>query len=376
MADNPDPTDSDTGADSGTGSVILTPLGLDALDRLPPTAQPLAGSSRGFSSVEVRIWDGRALVLSETVTADALLPWAAAQVPGHAGAIEKTLARLTGKRAAFAGLDMGRSAIMGVVNVTPDSFSDGGDHLDPARAIDAGLAMREAGADILDIGGESTRPGAEPVSLQEELDRVLPVIEGLAKAGVRVSIDTRHAAVMSAAAQAGAAIINDVTALRGEPESLQAAAESGLPVMLMHMQGEPQTMQDNPHYEDCLSEVYAFLEQRVAAAEAAGIARERIAVDPGIGFGKTLEHNLELLRGLGAFHGLGCPILLGVSRKRFIGRLSRNEEAKQRGPGSIACALTGRSRAAQIFRVHDVAETRQAMTLFSVVEGLEPPSAE
>jgi len=264
---------------------------------------------------------------------------------------------------------------MGVINVTPDSFSDGGDHLDASLAVEAGLAMREAGADLLDVGGESTRPGAEPVTLQEELDRVLPVVEGLAKAGAKVSVDTRHAGVMRAAKAAGAVVLNDVTALQGEPQSLRVAAESGLPVVLMHMQGQPQTMQKDPRYEDCLCEVYAFLEARIAAAEAAGIPRERIAIDPGIGFGKTIQHNLELLRGLGAFHGLGCPLLLGVSRKRFIGRLSRDEPAKERGPGSIATALTGRARGAQLFRVHDVAETRQAMTLFSVIEGMEPPPA-
>ena len=309
------------------------------------------------------------------MTADALLPWASAQIPGHVEEIERTLERLTASRTSFAGLDLGRAAIMAVINVTPDSFSDGGDHLDATRAIDSGLEMLEAGADILDVGGESTRPGAEPVSLQQELDRVLPVIEGLSKEGARISVDTRHAEVMRAATDAGAAIINDVTALRGEPNSPKAAAASGLPVVLMHMQGEPQTMQKDPRYVDCLSEVYAFLEHRIEAAEAAGIARERIAIDPGIGFGKTIAHNLELLRGLGAFHGLGCPILLGVSRKRFIGRLSRDEEAKARGPGSVATALTGRARGAQLFRVHDVAETRQAMTLFSVIEGLEEPRA-
>lgn len=358
-----------------SASVILTPLGLDLADSLPPTAQRLAGGNRGFTAVEVRIWDGARVSLKETVTSDALLPWASTQAPRHLEAIEAALARLTAPRTDFAGLQMDRACLMGVINVTPDSFSDGGDHLDAERAIEAGLAMREAGADLLDVGGESTRPGADPVPLEEELKRVLPVIEGLAKEGALVSVDTRHAEVMRAAREAGAAVLNDVTALQGEPGSLRAAAESGLPLVLMHMQGEPQTMQKDPRYEDCLSEVYAFLEARIAAAEAAGIPRQRIAVDPGIGFGKTIEHNLELLRGLGAFHGLGCPILLGVSRKRFIGRLSRDEPAKERGPGSIACALTGRSRGAQIFRIHDLAETRQAMTLFSMIEGMEPPPA-
>ncbi len=356
-------------------TVVLTPLGLDLAHRLASTALPLAGGPLAFSALEVRLWRDGKVICRETVAADALLPWASVQYPEIAQAIERRLALLTKPRKPFAGLELTRALVMGILNVTPDSFSDGGDHHDPVRAIESGLAMLEAGADILDVGGESTRPGAAPVTLKEELGRVLPVIEGLAKAGAKVSVDTRHADVMRAARDAGAAVINDVTALEGEAGSLSAAAETGLPVVLMHMQGEPQTMQQNPHYEDCLSEVFAYLEQRVAAAEAAGIPREKVAVDPGIGFGKTIAHNLQLLESLGALHGLGCPILLGVSRKRFIGRLSRDEEPKQRMPGSIAVALTGRARAAQIFRVHDVAETRQALTLFSAVEGLEPPKA-
>lgn len=366
---------SDPREESDRLTVVLTPLGLDLAHRLASTALPLAGGPLAFSALEVRLWQGGKVICRETVAADALLPWAAVQYPEAAEAIERRLALLTTPRKPFAGLELARAQVMGILNVTPDSFSDGGDHLDAGRAIDSGLAMLEAGADILDVGGESTRPGAAPVTLKEELARVLPVIEGLAKAGARVSIDTRHAAVMRAAKDAGAAVINDVTALEGDPASLATAAGTGLPVVLMHMQGEPQTMQQNPRYEDCLCEVFSYLEGRIAAASAAGIPRERIAVDPGIGFGKTIAHNLQLLESLGALHGLGCAILLGVSRKRFIGRLSRDEEPKQRLPGSLAVALAGRARAAQIFRVHDVPETRQALTLFSTVEGLEPPKA-
>ena len=350
-------------------TVILTPLGIGLRPKLSATALSFAGGPLAFTELEVRVWDGKKVALREVLSADALHAWAAVQVPDLADDVARRMELLTASRAPFAGLAMDRAAVMGVINVTPDSFSDGGDHLDPARAIESGLEMWEAGADILDVGGESTRPGAEPISLQEEMDRVLPVIEGLKAQGARVSLDSRHAKVMRAGAAAGAAILNDVTALEGDPESLQVAAETGF----MHMQGEPQTMQKEPSYSDCLSEVFTYLEQRIDACEAAGIPRERIAVDPGIGFGKTIAHNLELLQALGAFQGLGCPLLLGVSRKRFIGRLSRDEQAKQRLPGSLAAALTGRARGAQIFRVHDVPETRQALTLFSVIEGMEPP---
>ena len=255
----------------------------------------------------------------------------------------------------FAGLNLERPVVMGIVNVTPDSFSDGGDHLDPMLAIERGLMMCEAGAEILDVGGESTRPGAAPVTIEEEQERVLPVIEGLAKAGATVSIDTRHAAVMQAAAGAGARIINDVTALTGDQASLATAARLGLPVILMHMQGEPETMQANPTYQDVVEEVLAYLMARVAACEAAGISRNKIVVDPGIGFGKTLEHNLAL-------------ILLGASRKAFIGKLGGGVEPKDRLAGSLAVAIEGARRGAKILRVHDVPETVQALRLWAAIE--------
>ena len=268
----------------------------------------------------------------------------------------------------FAGLPLDRPLVMGIVNVTPDSFSDGGDHLDPVRAIESGLAMREAGADILDVGGESTRPGAAPVSIEQEQARVLPVIEGLAASGVAISIDTRHAEVMAAAARLGAGIINDVTALSGDPASLETAARLDLPVILMHMQGEPQTMQANPLYDDVVEEVLAYLKLRVAACEAAGIAKQKIAVDPGIGFGKTLDHNLELIRHLERFQETGCPVLLGASRKSFIGKLGGGAEPKDRLAGSLAVAIEGARRGAKILRVHDVAETVQALALWRAIE--------
>lgn len=272
--------------------------------------------------------------------------------------------------ASFAGLSLDRPRIMGIVNVTPDSFSDGGDFLDPERAVAHGHELLEAGADILDVGGESTRPGADPVAVGDEIARVLPVVEALAKDGALVSIDSRHAAVMRAALDAGAAIINDVTALTGHVRSLPLAVEAGVPVVLMHMRGEPGTMQADPAYDDVVEEVHAYLAERLATCVAAGVPRENIAVDPGIGFGKTLDHNLALLANLDRFRDFGCPVLLGASRKSFIGMVTeRGESPKQRVGGSIAAALAGVTQGADILRVHDVAETRQALEIWSAIRG-------
>jgi len=267
----------------------------------------------------------------------------------------------------FAGLALSKPRIMGIVNVTPDSFSDGGEAFRVSDALERGHAMLAAGADILDIGGESTRPGAEPVSISEELERVLPVIEGLVAAGALVSIDSRRAVVMRAAIAAGARIVNDVTALTGDAEALETVAATDADVVLMHMQGEPQTMQANPTYEDAPAEIRDYLAARIDACEAAGIGRVRIAVDPGIGFGKTLDHNLQILSRLDELHALGCAVVLGASRKTFIGRLSGVEDAARRAPGSIAAALAARARGVQIFRVHDVAETRQALDVWEAI---------
>ncbi|MEK9722140.1 MAG: dihydropteroate synthase [Rhodospirillaceae bacterium] len=278
---------------------------------------------------------------------------------------------------AFAGLALDRPRIMGIVNVTPDSFSDGGEAFRVDDAVVRGLAMVAAGADILDVGGESTRPGAEPVSPDDEIARVRPVIARLTAAGALVSIDSRRADVMAAAVDAGAAIVNDVTALTGDPDSLSLVAGRGVPVILMHMQGEPRTMQDDPTYDVPSADIRDYLAERIAACAAAGIPRERIAVDPGIGFGKTLEHNLELLAHMDAFHALGCAVVLGASRKSFIGRLSNAEDPHDRTPGSIAAALAARARGVQIFRVHDVAETRQAFDVWEAIAraGREKPGS-
>lgn len=281
-------------------------------------------------------------------------------------------------RPRIAGLAMDRAHIMGIVNVTPDSFSDGGRLTSTQAAIEHARALEVAGAGILDIGGESTRPGSDPVPLDEELRRVMPVIEGLAgRVEARISIDTRKAEVMRRAAAAGADLINDISALTHDRASLDVAAESGLPVILMHALGDPKTMQDAPAYDHVLLDVFDYLEQRIAACEAAGIERGRLIADPGIGFGKTVDHNLTLLHGLSLFHGLGVPILLGASRKRFIGAVtgagnvggaSADQRPDERVAGSIAAALMGVAQGAQIIRVHDVAETKQALALWQAIE--------
>ncbi|HEX8568694.1 MAG TPA: dihydropteroate synthase [Caulobacteraceae bacterium] len=257
---------------------------------------------------------------------------------------------------------------MGVVNVTPDSFSDGGRFLDEAAAVSHARRLIAEGADILDVGGESTRPGAEPVAEADEIARVVPVIEAVRhESGIPISVDTMKPSVARAAVAAGATIWNDVAALRGEG-SLEAAAELGCGVVLMHMQGEPRTMQRSPTYEDVVREVRDFLARRAAAAEAAGVARERIWIDPGIGFGKTLEHNLMLFRALPELAALGFPVVLGVSRKRFVQFLDPSaEQATDRLGGSLAAALHGADRGAAVLRVHDVRETVQALAVWSAI---------
>lgn len=260
--------------------------------------------------------------------------------------------------------------IMGVINATPDSFSDGGRFLDPVKAVAHGLTLADEGADILDIGGESTRPRAALVPVGEELSRTLPVIEGLQKAGcaAQVSIDTRKPEVAEAAVKAGAAIWNDVSALTYSPEGVSVAADLSCDIVLMHAQGDPKTMQDNPYYDDVVEEVYAFLAGRIEACVNAGIDEARLIVDPGVGFGKTLEHNLALLASLGRLRDLGRPVLLGASRKRFIAALDRDGPAGERLGGSLAAALAGWRQGASIFRVHDVAATRQALTVAKAIE--------
>ena len=278
--------------------------------------------------------------------------------------------RLSRARGNFGGLATTRPQIMGILNITPDSFSDGGLFLRPEAAVMQARLMA-GGADIIDIGGESTRPGAVEVTEADEVARTQPVIAALRGGGLDlpISIDTRKAAVARAALAAGAAWVNDVTALRHDPAMAAVVAASGCPVILMHSIATPATMQDDPVYDDVLLDVFDALRDRIAVAVAAGIARDRIAVDPGIGFGKTLQHNLTLLARLSLFHDLGCPVLLGASRKRFIGTISAESDAARRMPGSLAVALAGVAQGVQMIRVHDVAETRQALTLWQAVNG-------
>lgn len=348
------------------GALYLRPLGMvTAAADLPGSAR-LAGGPLRFGLCEVIRRAGPRAVERQVLPAGRL----PADLGGESAS--DLFQRLTEARPPFAGIAMNRPSIMGVINVTPDSFSDGGDRFDTGRAIEDGLAMGEAGALLLDVGGESTRPGAEVVPPDEELRRVVPVVRGLADQGALVSIDSRRASIMAAALDAGAAVINDVTALAGDPESLGLAARAGVPVILMHMQGEPRTMQADPTYDDAALDVYDYLAARVAVCEAAGIGRERIMLDPGIGFGKTLDHNLEILEQLALYHGLGCPLLLGVSRKSFITRLAGAAPPKARVPGSLAAALAGLARGAQMLRMHDVAETAQALEVWQAIAGNGP----
>ena len=260
-------------------------------------------------------------------------------------------------------------AIMAIVNVTPDSFSDGGDHPDPTTAIEAALRMHGDGATILDVGGESTRPGAAPVTPAQEQARILPVIAALARAGACVSVDTRNAPTMRTALDAGARIVNDVSALAHDPEAAPLLAARATPVILMHMRGTPATMRDHAHYVDVAAEVRAELAARIATAEAAGIPRAAIAVDPGFGFAKGAAHNVELLRRLPLLATLGCRIVVGLSRKATIGALAHEPDPKRRLPGSLAAALFALDRGATILRVHDAAATRQALAIWTAMAG-------
>jgi dihydropteroate synthase len=312
----------------------------------------LAGGWCRFSKVEVLSRHGRA----ELISAD--------EVP------QDILHRLTSARS-----DLGTNAsagpqVMGILNTTPDSFSDGGQFGNRASARAHAVRLMQEGADIIDIGGESTRPGADLVALEEEISRTKPTILDLRQvSSLPLSIDTRKAPVAAAALEAGVDWINDVSALSFDSEMAQVAARSGAPLCLMHAPSDPKTMQQKAHYEDVLLDVYDYLAAQREFALSQGILRQNIIVDPGIGFGKTLEHNLALLRGLAVFHGLGCPILLGASRKRFIGTISGAEKAQDRMAGSVAVALAAAGQGAQILRVHDVRETVQALKLWAAVRG-------
>jgi dihydropteroate synthase len=322
---------------------------------------PLAGGVLDFSAIEVSERSGT----SATRRIAGLSDLADSEWGRHVETASAALDALVAPRPPLGRLTLDRPRIMGIVNVTPDSFSDGGLHATPRAAIDHALRLADEGADILDIGAESTRPGSDPVAIEEELSRVLPVIEALAgRTPALLSVDTRKAEVMRRAAAAGVDILNDISALTHDADALEVAAESGLPVVLMHALGDPKTMQDAPRYDDVLCDVFDYLKARIAACEGAGLSRRRLIVDPGIGFGKTLEHNLALMSGLALFHSLGTPILLGASRKSFIGRLTGEAIAASRVAGSVGAALAAAGQGAQILRVHDVRATRQALDVW------------
>ncbi|WP_120500856.1 dihydropteroate synthase [Roseovarius sp. EL26] len=275
------------------------------------------------------------------------------------------LERLTAPRPAIASLNFDTPHLMGILNVTPDSFSDGGQHYALEAALTRTQAMIADGASIIDVGGESTRPGAAEVVIEEEISRTAPVISAIrAASDIPVSIDTRKTPVANAAHQSGANLVNDVAGFTFDPALALYCAQHDLPVCVMHAQGTPEIMQNDPRYDNVALDIYDYLSDRIDALVATGISRKQIITDPGIGFGKTLEHNLTLLRNLALFHSLGCPILLGASRKRFIGTIGGTEEARNRAPGSIAVALAGVAQGVQILRVHDVSETNEALKLW------------
>jgi len=321
----------------------------------------LAGGLTWFSAVELLTVEGNRRLSAELVSVERLDDHLDDEMPSQ-------WQRLTSPRAPLEfgsrTIRLDQPQVMGIVNATPDSFSDGGQFADAVSAAEAGARMAEAGAAIVDVGGESTRPGAKPVWEGDEIERAIPVVGQLASAGVAVSIDTRKADVMTAALEAGARMVNDVSALTYDLRSSDVIASAGVPVVLMHHQGKPEVMQHDPRYDDVVVEVYAWLEERIAEAEEAGITRDRILIDVGFGFGKSLAHNLELMNHLALFHSLGCALVLGASRKRTIGALSNEAPADQRLGGSLAFALKAVEQGVQLVRVHDIPETVQALKVW------------
>ena len=347
--------------------VTLLPRGLvtgDLANTLIDNGQAfrLCGRALGFTAIEVVI-QSAGDINRHACSVTAFDPWRRVINTPLKNLVSARLDVLAAPRVPFAGLAMDRTQIMGIINVTPDSFSDGGDHATSDAAIAHGVMLAEQGGDILDVGGESTRPGADPVSPEEEQRRVLSVVRALAEKGLKVSIDTRHASTMDLALASGAAIVNDVTALTGDPNAMNVVVKRKAPVVLMHMLGQPQTMQSNPTYTWAPADIFDVLAGRVQTCVGDGVDKSNLCIDPGIGFGKTDDHNLEILDGLTLLHGLGCPVMVGASRKSFIGRLSQTKNPKHRLAGSLAAAVTAARRGVQILRVHDVAETRQALTI-------------
>ncbi len=330
----------------------------------------LGGSALRFTAVQVVIRRDGIRIFDQTLSYNQMDAFRDSVEGEIAAALDTALERLSRPRPPLTlpnretPLAFTRPLVMGVLNVTPDSFSDGGDFVDVDKAVQHARAMRAAGADIIDIGGESTRPGAKPLWEGDEAERILPVITALKDDDIPISIDSRHSTVMEIALNAGAAIINDVSALSYDGLSMSVATKSNAPVILMHAKGTPQNMQDNPSYSDVLFDIYDYLGARIQVCEEAGIDRSRLIVDPGIGFGKgVLQDNLTLINGIALLHTLGVPVMFGASRKRFIGAITGAENAKDRMPGSLTAAINAVSHGVQIVRVHDVAETVQAVRL-------------
>lgn len=321
----------------------------------------LAGGLNWFASVELIKIDGHARKSTELVAVEQVEERFDEDMAGQWKALTGPRSPLQlGERI----VRLDQPQVMGIINATPDSFSDGGQFASAAEAAEAGAQMSAEGAGIIDVGGESTRPGARSIWEGDEIERIAPVIRQLASGGSAVSVDTRKADVMRAGIEAGARMINDVSALTYEARSLEVAASLGVPIVLMHHKGAPEVMQDHPSYDDVLVEVYLWLEDRVRAATSAGVARDRILIDPGFGFGKNVSHNLALMNGLALFHALGCPLVVGASRKRTIGALSGEAGVDKRLAGSLAFALKAAEQGAQVVRVHDVFETVQALRIW------------
>ena len=344
------------------GSIGLRPVGLQKLELSDGQQLPFLGGSHGFCNLEIFLEIGDQLAVTE-VNHRSATRWADSFGCGEFGL---ALSALTKKRPPFSGLTSNKPIILGIINVTPDSFY-AGSRIDPTNAADIACRMIEDGADIIDVGGESTRPGSNPTPPEQEMDRVIPVIERLKGCGIPLSVDTRRPAVMREAISSGVSIVNDVTALSDEDAITVLRENPKVSVVLMHAQGSPKNMQNNPQYNHVTYEVFSFLRRQVVKCQAAGIDRSRIAVDPGFGFGKNLGQNVQMLRELAMLHCIGCTLLVGVSRKSFLGAIVNEADPEGRLAASIAASIAASSQGAQIHRVHDVREISQALTLFDRV---------
>lgn len=364
------PTGLSPALEAGGLRLYLKPAGLAPVG--PPAARPLAGGPLAFSQCELlwRTVSRPGEVKRCRASVDALEAWARGEGTAIVRWLDGALQRLTRPRRGFGGLSFESPSLMGVLNVTPDSFSDGGAFLDPATAIIHGRRMVEAGAAIVDVGGESTRPRSDGTPIEDELARIVPAVSALAAAGVFVSIDTRRARVMAAALDAGAGLVNDVSALTADADSLALVAARNAPVVLMHMRGEPATMHLKTDYAHAPLDVYDELAARLDACVVAGIAADRIVLDPGLGFAKTSAQNAQVMAELALYHGLGCALVVGASRKGLVSAVKRGSTPQERLPASLAAALLALDQGVQVLRVHDVAETAQALSVWRAVRGL------